>query len=555
MNTASLTQNRKPLPWWKNKPGYKPLILLLGLAIFLVMVLSPAPDSLLSMVKEKAPAGYSLSKGCDTIVQTVNKKMRPTAFAAYQEARASGKPVPAEIEKSLISAEEMAKMAKIMVAILLIAALFWGTEAIPIGGTDMMVAVLMYLFFILPPNEIAKAYFKDAVFFIFGILAVAAGVSKTGLDKRIGLLLLSRIKSTKQFCFIFFPMLAVCAGFLSEHALVALLIPVVMGIYKETCRAHGVDKDPALAVLLLLGMCFAANIGGPGSPAAGGRNAVMVGYLTEMGMPISFLQWMKAGLPFVPVMALVCGIYMYIVLKPRFRVPDMNPSVIIKQEAARLPKFKGQEAIMAVILVVMIFMWITTSKLFGLGGPTLMAVFAMILARILSWDDIQREVPFDVVGLYAAACAMGAGLKFTGGALWLARGFVGIMPDFLTQGAGLPLGVSIMTGTLTNLMSDGATVSALGPVVLPMASLTGVHVWKVGLACAFSSSFAHCLVVGTPNNAIAFGMGKDPETGERMLDVMDFVKYGVPFWILCMITMYLWVILGYWTFISWPVIS
>ncbi|OQY50180.1 MAG: hypothetical protein B6230_06800 [Desulfobacteraceae bacterium 4572_89] len=296
MNTATEIERTSNLPgamgvrqtrdiaWWKNKPGYKPMILLLGLAIFICMVLTPIPKSLMNLVNEKAPPGYKLSKGCQTIIQTVNKKMSPKAYAAYQEAVKSGEPVPAEVRETLLSAEKVAKMAKIMVAILLIAALFWGTEAIPIGGTDIMVAVLMYLFFILPPNEIAKAYFKDAVFFIFGILAVAAGVSKTGLDKRIGLLLLSRIRSTKQFCFIFFPLLSVCAGFLSEHALVALLIPVVMGIYKETCRAHGVDKDPALATLLLLGLCFAGNIGGPGSPAAGGRNAIMVGYLAEMGI-------------------------------------------------------------------------------------------------------------------------------------------------------------------------------------------------------------------------------------------------------------------------------
>ena len=97
-------------------------------------------------------------------------------------------------------------------------------------------------------------------------------MAKTGLDKRIGLILLSRIKSTRAFCFIFFPTLSVCAGFLSEHALVALLIPVLMGIYKATCKAHGVDRDRALAVLLLLGLTFAGNIGGPGSPAAGGSS-------------------------------------------------------------------------------------------------------------------------------------------------------------------------------------------------------------------------------------------------------------------------------------------
>ena len=207
---------------------------------------------------------------------------------------------------------------------------------------------------------------------------------------------------------------------------------------------------------------------------------------------------------------------------------------------------------MAVILVVLVATWVILGEHSGLGGPTLYAIMAMFLCRIVTWDDIQEGVAFDIVGLYAAACAMGVGLNFTGGALWLANAFVDILPDAMAQGDMLIIGVSFLTGTMTNFMSDGATVAALGPIVLPMAALANVHVWKLGLACAFSSSFANFLVVGTPNNAIVFGMGKDPETGERLLSVLDFVKYGLPVTILAWLVLWLWAILGYWQFMSWP---
>jgi sodium-dependent dicarboxylate transporter 2/3/5 len=315
---------------------------------------------------------------------------------------------------------------------------------------------------------------------------------------------------------------------------------------------YGVEKDRALAIFLLLGICFAANHGGPGSPAAGGRNAIMVGYLMEYGSAISFLDWMKYGMPFVPLMGVVIGAYMYIRCKPRFRVQDVNPAEIVKAEVAKMPKFGGKEAAMAVILVLLVSAWIILGEHSGLGGPTLYAVFAMFLFRIVTWDDIQEGVALDVVGLYAAACAMGLGLKFTGGALWLANTFVALLPDAIAHGEMLAIGISVLTGTMTNFMSDGATVAALGPIVLPMADLANVHVWKLGLACAFSSSFANFLVVGTPNNAIAFGMGKDPETGERLLSVFDFVKYGLPVTILAWLVLWFWAILGYWRFLSWP---
>jgi len=532
---------------WENTPGYKPIFVIIAALCFIALLVLPPPQSMIDLVSRPNPAGYKLARGCQSVADTVNHKLRPAAFAA----RASDPGAAADSHESLMTAVEVARLAKITLGILFLAAFLWGTEALPLGATDLLVGVMLYLFAILPMNEISKAYMKDAVFFIFGILAVAVGVAKTGLDKRIGLILLSRIKSTKAFAFIFLPMLAVSAGFLSEHALVALLIPVLMGIYKVTCKMYGVQKDRALAVFLLLGVCFAANHGGPGSPAAGGRNAIMVGYLMEYGQPIDFLSWMKCGMPFVPLMAMAIGAYMYIRCKPKFLVEGMNPAEVVKAEVARMPKFGGQEAVMAVILVLLVVAWIVLGEHAGLGGPTLYAVVAMFLARIIRWDDIQEGVAFDVVGLYAAACAMGVALKFTGGALWLANTFVSLLPDIMTRGDGLVVGVSLLTGTMTNFMSDGATVAALGPIVLPMATLSGVSVWKVGLITSFSSSFANFLVVGTPNNAIAFGMGRDPETGERLLDVMDFVKFGLPVTIMGWLLLWIWAVFGYWKLYAW----
>jgi len=540
---------------WKNRPGYKPVFFILAALVFTFFILLPPTQGMLDMVQTIRPDGYALPSGAKTITDAVNKKLRPEAFHQQQEGTeksAASDPDKGHGEsKPLLTHYQAAQMAKLTICILFLAAFLWGTEALPLGATDILVGVMLYLFAILPINEISRAYMKDAVFFIFGILAVAVGVAKTGLDKRIGLILLSRIKSAKAFAFLFLPMLALSAGFLSEHALVALLIPVLMGVYKVTCKMYGVKKDRALAIFLLLGVCFAANHGGPGSPAAGGRNAIMVGYLADYGMPISFLEWMKIGVPFVPVMSWVIGLYMYLRLKPKFAVKGVNPARVVRAEVENMPRFGGREAIMAVILVLLVLAWIIIGEHAGLGGPTLYAVMAMFLFRIINWEDVQNGVAFDVVGLYAAACAMGVALKFTGGALWLAQTFVDLLPDVLTRGDGLVIGVSLLTGTMTNFMSDGATVAALGPIVLPMATLANVSVWKVGLITSFSSSFANFLVVGTPNNAICFGMGRDPETGERLLDVMDFVKYGLPVTLLAWVVLWVWAVLGYWRFLAW----
>ena len=528
--------------------GYRPALLLVALVCLLGVVLLPVPGSLVELVTAANPRGYDFT-GADTetILDSVNRHSYPEVFDAWRESGGS-----VEAAEGLDSAEKLARRALTIVAILFVAALLWGTEALPIGGTVVLVAVLMFVFGILPPQEIPKAFVNDAVFFILGILAVAVGLSKTGLDRRIGLLLLSRIKSAWSFAFVFFPILALFSGFLSAHALVALLVPVMMGVYKATCISHGIKQDRVLAIFLLLGISYAANIGGPGSPVAGARNAIMVGYLADAGVPIGFWQWMSLGLPLVPVLALCVGAYMYFRCVPKLLVKSVNPSVVVQQEVAKLPRFGGNEAVMAAILGSLMIAWMALDGTRGLGGATLAAVSAMFLFRIIGWDDLQKGVAFDVVGLYAAASAMAVGLSFTGGGLWLANQTTAFLPDFMGEGNGLVVGVSIMTTVLTNFMSDGATVGALGPVVLPMAELGNVSIWKVGLITSFASSFANILVVGTPNNAIVFAMSKDPETGERLLSVFDFIKYGLPLTMLLLVVMWGWAVFGYWSVMSWP---
>jgi len=364
---SGLKVRRAPWKVLAGHAGHRPIVLLLAAFFILAVLILPVPGSLINMVEQVNPSGYDMQgPNSETIVDSVNYSNNPRAFQASQERSGAAEKVP-----DMDSSKEVARRAMIMLAILVVAALLWGTEGLPIGGTVALVAVLMFVFRILPPNDIAKAFMNDAVIFILGILVVAVGVSRTGLDKRIGLLLLSPIKGTGAFAFIFFPILAISSAFLSAHALVAILVPVMMGIYKATCAAQGVERDRVLAVFLFLGLSFAANIGGPGSPAAGARNAIMIGFFADGGLPIGFWEWMKYGMPLVPVLALVVGAYMYLRCKRNFTVKTLNPSEVVRREVKNLPKFAGKEAVMAVVLGVLVIGWMTLHESLGMGGSRL----------------------------------------------------------------------------------------------------------------------------------------------------------------------------------------
>jgi sodium-dependent dicarboxylate transporter 2/3/5 len=164
-----------------------------------------------------------------------------------------------------------------------------------------------------------------------------------------------------------------------------------------------------------------------------------------------------------------------------------------------------------------------------------------------------------VVFLYAGASALGKGLAVTGGALFLARGFVEGLPAGFVSGtvfggllgdAGLLMAVSFLTGLVTNIMSDGATVAALGPIAVPMAPSAGVHPWALGFATAFASSFPHMLIIGTPANALVYIMCRDPHTGRQLVTQADFLKHGSVVFVLSFVVLWGWAFLGYWRWLG-----
>jgi solute carrier family 13 (sodium-dependent dicarboxylate transporter), member 2/3/5 len=532
--------------WLIGAHNARPGIIALGVIVFLMIAYMPTPRSmqaLLTMPKQgkmgEAAAGYAdyqkMKPG-----QTISDFYAAKSKLYTKTQGADGKSVKAPID-----AGQVAFRAKVMVGVLVVAALFWASGAIPIGVTALLVGVLMCFFNVFSPGDVAQAYAKDSVIFVFGVLALAAAISKTGLDRRIGILLLGTSTNLLKFGLIFAPLLAIAASFLSEHALVAFIAPILMMVYMGAIRAAGLQRDKSLVVMFMLMLTYCANVGGPGSPAAGGRNAVMLGIFADYGVQISFGQWVARGLPFVPVMALTIAVYFLVALRKKIQCAKINVAAQVRYESEKIGKMTPDEYKAAVVLILLIIMWTTLSEQFGMGAPALLALVLLNVLGILRWKDIN-SIHWDVVGLYAAASAMGYGLAASGAALWLASAFVGILPGFLKAGTGLCVSTSFITGVMTNFMSDGATVAAIGPITVPMATLSGTSALLVGLATAFASSFAHILVIGTPNNAIVFSVARDPETGEQLITMKDFLIHGSMVFILSLVVLWLWVFFGYW---------
>lgn len=545
--------------WWLGSHGSRPVFIAIGAVLFAVLVLMPVPARLVELL------GAEKSEQVDPNAPDINfgyasyREMAPgesiahyysTHYRRYREETTADD----QTRRRPLTAEETGRNAMVMLGIIVVAALFWATGSVPVGITALLIGVLMYFFGILRADDVAKSFAKDAVIFVFGVLAMSKAITKTGLDRRIGIVLLGPAKNLPLLLFVFLPMLSMACSFVSEHALIAFTMPLFVMVYSTSIRAAGIKQDRNLMVMFALALCYSANIGGPGSPAAGGRNAIMIGILGDYGYAPSFGQWVMYGLPFVPMMSLTIAAYFFLTFRNKIKVKKLNVSKIVREASARIGPMNRDEYVTLGVLITVIVLWITASEQLGMGGPVLLGVAALNVLRVLRWREVVK-IHWDVVFLYAGAAAMGTGLARTGGALYLADTFVNMLPDFMLRGDGLAIASSLFTGIATNFMSDGATVAALGPITIPMAQIGQVHPWMVGLATAFASSFAHMLIIGTPSNALAFALAKDPITGEQLVHLSDFARHGFVVLILCFLVLWFPTIMGYWQWIGFPALG
>jgi sodium-dependent dicarboxylate transporter 2/3/5 len=487
---------------------------------------------------------------------------------AFQEAVFAN----AAMKEKLI--KQAAGKAKLVVALTIMVVVFFATDAMPVGAAALLIPLVGYFFTLDGPgvNVIAKNFFNDAAIFIIGVLALGYAVAEVGLHSRIAALILGRFRGFKGPIFAVTVILAVLGSFISAHALAAFLAPVMASIYYGSvldARRNGTLKenehDKELAKMLLLALTYGMNVGGVGSPIAGGRNVIMMNYFDELyNVPMSFVQWVLYGLPMVPILGVVVGFYVLFRFKPKVR--DLTPGIEgIKKELKEKGPMDYGEKVMAVVLGLLLFFWVVPEFLegfgielpigqLGIGGPALLALVLPPLFRVVDWEKMLKGIAWDAWFVYIGAMGLGAFMQNTGAALWIATSFMGILPDLATAGLGLWVSVSFLSGFITNFMSDAATTALLGPITTNMGMLSGhqFEPWASGLATAFATSFAHFLIIGTPNNVIVYGLGRYPDTGERILHPTDFIKYGVIIWALSLLVMWIFTFVVVFNVVGFP---
>ncbi len=383
------------------------------------------------------------------------------------------------------------------IAVFAVCLVLWITNALPLAITSILAMVLVPLFGILPGKETYALFGNEAVFFILGAFILAGAVMHSGLSTRIALTIMDRFgASPKRLLLSVYLLAATLSFFMSEHAVAAMLFPIVLEVSKSLGLKPGKSN---YGKLLFLSLAWGCIIGGVGTFLGGARVPLAAGILKEIsGVQIGFFEYSVAVFPLVAIM-LVIGYFMLTRFFPMDVVDVQGVHAVLGRRLKGLGKMSGTEYATGGVLGLTILAWIALGR-HGLSVVALSSVVVLFVLRLVKWKDIEEYVNWGIILMYGGAIVLGAALDGSGAAKWMVDALIG-------RWAGNPLAVfaalSLLSIMLTEAMSNAAVIAVLVPVSISLSSTLGMSASVLTYSIMVPAGLAFMLPMSTPANAIA----------------------------------------------------
>ncbi len=397
-----------------------------------------------------------------------------------------------------------------MAFIFALAALFWALEIVPLFATSLLV-VLLEAFLLGRPGGVLgmdrSGYtaflipFSNPVIMLFlGGFVLARALQKYKIDRWIAQNLLKLFGQKPYFVVLGF---MVATGFLSmwlsNTATAALMLAMVHPLLSN------LDRDDPFKKALVLGVAFAASIGGIATPVGTPPNAIAIGLLEERGIHLNFLSWVVMAAPLAALLILLTSGIVY------FFFPSKNKKFSFRISETVTFNAKGK----AVVLVgfVTVFLWLS-SGWFNIPEAltALLAAGLLTAFQLIDRNDF-KSIDWDILVLMWGGLALGEGMEASGLAKWIVA-----QPLFSHEGFVLIIIFCFFSALLSTFMSNTATVNLLIPIAL---SISGQNPIMLATIIALASSFDIALPIATPPMAIAYAT--------QEVSVRDMLKAGIIF--------------------------
>ena len=400
---------------------------------------------------------------------------------------------------------------------------WWITEAVSISVTALLPLALFPLLGIMDIRAASANYANPIVYLFFGGFVIALALEKVQLHKRIALSIL-RITGTKANGIVlgFMIATALMSMWISNTASTVVMLPIAVSVITLLMDdADGFTKnDQNFALAIMLGIAFAANIGGMSTLIGTPPNSVMLAFLNETyQIDIGFFQWMKLGVPFSILMLAIAYFFIVKVFYPNHLGQIQSSGDVIQGELEKLgPMSKGEKLVLAIFLLTAVA-WMMRGALnswfpnLGLTDTTIsmIAAVAMFVVPVnlrkgefpLDWKDTSR-LPWGILVLFGGGLALASGLA--GG------GFIDMIGEYIASKSGwstwaIMSVLIVLMLFMTELMSNVALVTILVPLVVGIAIGLDAPILQMVIPVTLASSCAFMLPMATPPNAIVFASG------------------------------------------------
>jgi len=430
----------------------------------------------------------------------------------------------------LFAGQSLAPDARVVLALAIWMALWWMTEAVPLAVTSLLPLVLLPLFTSMGFAAASAPYASSIVFLFMGGFMLGLSLQRWGLHRRVALAMLVAVGSGhRRLLAGFMAVTALLSMWLSNTATMMMLVPIGMSVVATLQEQRALRGEPGrardgFAPALLLGMAYAASIGGMATQIGTPPNLVMSGFMrSHYGIDISMLEWMRVG---VPVLLLLLPLAWLWLCFGAFRLAGSDAgsgsaagaSVLRAQLAALGPASRAEWRVGTVFLLVAVS-WVARPQLASwLGLPGLDdAVIALCGAlllfilpagegnreRLLDWHT-ARDLPWDILLLFGGGLSLAAAIGASGADApisELVSGLGGVNATLIIVCLAVLI---VFTGELT---SNTAAATAMMPVLAGLCAARGLDPLPVFMVATLAGSCGFMLPVATPPNAIAFATG------------------------------------------------
>jgi len=430
-------------------------------------------------------------------------------------------------------------------AIFVICVALWSTNLIALSSTGLLAVALLPILGVTPPSQSFAYFGNSAVFFIIGVFVMAAAMIRTGLSKRLTLMLLQRFDRRPR---LLVAGVVCSAAFLAlwmpEHAVAAMMFPIVLEV-AETLRLE--PGRSGYARMLFMGLAWGAIIGGVGTFLGGARAPLALellreSYLDDQGRAayqVSFLGWMKASMPLVIILT---GIAVLILLRlVRCEITTITPATrMLNERVAELGPMSSRERRLALVGAATIVGWIVLGHRVDLAIIAVLGAVAVSVLRIAGWRELQEYVNWGVVVMYGGAIAIGSAMKDTHAMLWLAQG---LLPGGNVNPILLLLAMAALAMVVTEAISNAAAVAVLLPVGYALCGQAepAIHPLAMTYAVTIPAGLAFALPISSPPNAICYASG--------YYSMAEMRRLGIPLNLVALLVFAL-VMLLYWPLVG-----